>query len=83
MLTGGEPASLVILDSVARLQPDVIGNEESLTDESHDIPGKMSYPQYSRPENYHGWKVPEVLLSGNHGQISKWRAEESEKASTQ
>ena len=82
VLTGGEPAASVIMDSVIRLQPSVVGNEASLQDESHDQPGKMSNPQYSRPENYQGWQVPSVLLSGNHQDIAKWRAEKSKQAST-
>ncbi len=81
VLTGGEPASLVILDSIARLQPGVVGNEESLSDESHDAPGKMSYPQYSRPEKYMSWEVPTILLSGNHPKIAEWRKEKSDEAS--
>jgi len=81
VLTGGEPASLVIVDSLARLQPDVLGNEDSLVDESHDTPGKMSYPQYSRPEEYLGWEVPSILLSGNHPKVAQWRSEASQKAS--
>jgi tRNA (guanine37-N1)-methyltransferase len=77
VLTGGEPASLVVIDSIARLQPGVLGNMESLTDESHDEPGKMSYPQYSRPEVYRGWSIPEVLKTGNHGAIAKFRSDMS------
>ena len=83
VLTGGEPASLVIIDSVARLQPGVLGNEASLQDESHDEPGKMSYPQYSRPETYRNWQVPPVLLSGNHQSIAQWRTEQSAQNSEQ
>lgn len=73
VLTGGEPASAVISDAVIRLLPDVLGNPDSLVGESHETPGKLGYPQYTRPENYKNWQVPEVLLSGNHSQIAEWR----------
>jgi tRNA (guanine37-N1)-methyltransferase len=75
VLTGGEPAALVMIDSIVRLLPGVLGNEESLVDESHDKPGQLSYPQFTRPEEYKGWKVPEVLLSGDHAAVKKWRTE--------
>ena len=52
---------------------EVLGNEESLTEESYDVPGKREYPQYTRPEEYKGWKVPEILLSGHHAKITEWR----------
>lgn len=73
VLTGGEPAAAVIADSVARLLPGVLGNETSLEDESHAVPGELGYPQYTRPQDYKGWKVPEVLTSGHHEEIQKWR----------
>lgn len=73
VLTGGEPAALVITDSLTRLQPEVLGNTASLQNESHDNPGQLGYPQYSRPSQYEGWKIPSVLQSGNHELISKWR----------
>ncbi len=73
VLTGGEPAALVIADSVARLISGVLGNEQSLVDESHTQPGQLAAPVYTRPENYQGWQVPTVLLSGNHQQIQAWR----------
>jgi tRNA (guanine37-N1)-methyltransferase len=73
VLTGGEPAAVVITDAIVRLLPGVLGNVESLLDESHGQPGYLSYPQYSRPEEYKGWKVPEVLLSGDHAAIEQWR----------
>lgn len=82
VLTGGEGASLVIIDSLVRLQPSVLGNESSLEDESHDQPGKLSYAQYSRPEVYRDWSVPPVLLGGNHQSIAQWRKEESAQRST-
>lgn len=71
VLTGGEIPAMVIADTVTRLIPGVI-KPESLTEESHTSMGS-EYPQYTRPENYNGLKVPEVLLTGNHGQIEKWR----------
>ena len=62
VLTGGEPAAVVIADSVARLLPGVLGNEESIRGESHEEPGRLGYPQYTRPAEYKGMKVPDVLL---------------------
>ena len=76
VLTGGEPAAAVMLDAVARLIPGVLGNETSNIDESHSEPGKLGFPQYSRPEEFNGWKVPEVLLNGNHKDILAWREEQ-------
>lgn len=73
VLTGGEPAVAVILDAVTRLIPGVLGNKESTIDESHSQPGKLGYPVYTRPEVYNTWKVPEVLLSGDHVKIKHWR----------
>jgi tRNA (guanine37-N1)-methyltransferase len=75
VLTGGEPAAAVLVDALARLQPEVLGNETSLLGESHDEPGLLGYPQYSRPAEYNGWQVPPVLLTGNHSQIAKYREE--------
>lgn len=73
VLTGGEPAALVIADAVTRLVPGSLGNELSNQGESHDLPGQLGYPQYTRPEVYKEWAVPEILLSGNHTQIESWR----------
>lgn len=73
VLTGGEIPAMVVVDSVIRLLPGVLGKDESSTDESHKEPGYLEYPQYTRPEDYKGWKVPKVLLSGNHKEIEKWR----------
>jgi tRNA (guanine37-N1)-methyltransferase len=73
VLTGGEPAVAVMTDAVARLLPSVLGNSESLVGESHHAPGVLGYPQYSRPAEYKGWNVPEVLLSGNHEEIAAYR----------
>ena len=72
ILTGGEIAALAILDSVSRLVPDVLGNNESIEVESFDD-GLLEYPQYTRPEVFEDKKVPDVLLSGNHEAIRKWR----------
>lgn len=73
VLTGGESAALVIADAVTRLLPSVLGNDASNQGESHSEPGLLGYPQYTRPEVYQDWSVPEVLLSGNHAEIEKWR----------
>lgn len=73
VLTGGEPAALVMIDAITRLIPGVLGNEESLEAESHDTPGYLSFPQYTRPEEYRGWQVPSELLTGDHAAIERWR----------
>ena len=75
-LSGGEPAANVVIDAIARLIPGVLGNEDSLLDESF-TDGLLEYPQYTRPEEFRGIKVPEVLLSGNHERIQRWRREKS------
>lgn len=72
ILTGGEIAALAICDSVSRLVPSVLGNDESALDESFND-GLLEYPQYTRPEVFEGHAVPSVLLSGNHEEIRKWR----------
>ena len=77
VLTGGEIPAMVLVDSVIRLTPGVLGKDESSVDESHKEPGYLEYPQYTRPEDYKGWKVPEILLSGNHKNINDWRKEKS------
>jgi len=73
VLTGGEIPAMVLVDSVIRLIPRVLGKDKSSADESHKEPGYLEYPQYTRPKDYKGWKVPKVLLSGNHKEIEKWR----------
>lgn len=73
VLTGGEIPSMVLVDSVIRLIPGVLGKDESSVDESHKEPGYLEYPQYTRPVDYKGWEVPKILLSGNHAEIDKWR----------
>ena len=76
VLTGGELAAMVVVDTVVRLLPGVLGSEASAWDDSHAT-GLLEYPQYTRPEVYRGWAVPEVLRSGNHGQIAKWRRQQA------
>jgi tRNA (guanine37-N1)-methyltransferase len=78
VLTGGEPAALVIMDAVSRLIPGVLGKEESHRDESFSG-GLLEYPQYTRPPSFIGSDVPEILLSGNHAKIEAWRREEAVK----
>ncbi len=77
VLTGGELGALSVIDSVARLLPGVLGNNDSLSFESHSAPGVLEYPQYTKPEtvvmNRKKYSVPPVLLSGNHKEIEKWR----------
>ena len=72
VLAGGEAAALVIIEAVARLVPGVLGNEESTLDESF-ASGLLEYPQYAKPAQVRGWGIPEVLRSGDHGRIAKWR----------
>ncbi len=79
VLTGGELAALVIVDSVTRLLPGVLGGDNSALVESFSAGDNLEYPQYTRPEDFRGMKVPEVLLSGNHAKIAEWRAENSGK----
>ena len=72
VLTGGEIPAMVLTDAIVRLIPNVL-EKEATEIESHTIPGVIEYPQYTRPEEYKGWKVPKVLLSGNHKEIEVWR----------
>ncbi len=72
VLNGGEVAAMAVVEAVARLLPGVIGNAESLTEESF-ADGLLEYPQYTRPRDFEGQTVPDVLLSGNHAEIAKWR----------
>lgn len=76
VLTGGELPAMVLVDCLARLAPSVLGSEESTTNESHTN-GLLQYPQYTRPPDFRGWTVPEVLLSGHHARIESWRREQS------
>lgn len=80
VLTGGELPAMTIIDSIVRLMPGVLGGESSAEIESFSDGETLEYPQYTRPEEFNGMKVPEVLLSGHHGQIAKWRAENAQKA---
>lgn len=77
VVTGGELPALIIADAVARLQPGVLPNEDAYSVESH-YDGLLEYPQYTRPEEWKGRRVPEVLLSGHHGNVDKWQKEMSE-----
>ena len=76
VLTGGELAAMVVVDAVARLLPGVLGSDESIHGESHSD-GLLQFPQYTRPPDFRGWEVPEVLLSGHHGEIQRWRRRQS------
>lgn len=80
VLTGGELPAMTIIDSVVRLIPGVLGGETSAEIESFSDGETLEFPQYTRPEEFRGMRVPEVLLSGHHGNIAKWRAENSFKA---
>ncbi|MCS7159869.1 MAG: hypothetical protein RMJ19_05295, partial [Gemmatales bacterium] len=74
---GGEVPAMVIIDTVIRLVPGVLGKSESLIEESHAEPGLVEYPQYTRPREFRGLAVPEILLSGNHKQIAQWRRQQA------
>ncbi len=73
VLTGGELPALVMIDAIARMVPGVLGSKDSLENESHDQEGVLEYPQYTKPEVYKTWSVPEVLMSGDHEKIAQWR----------
>lgn len=75
VLTGGELAAMIVVDAVARLLPGVL-TEASTSEESHTS-GLLEYPQYTRPPDFRGWRVPDILLSGHHGQVARWRRKES------
>jgi len=79
VLTGGEIPTMAVIDSLTRLIPGVLGNVESIETESHSQDGYLEYPQYTKPEEFNGWKVPEVLLSGDHKKIQEWREKNSNK----
>jgi len=79
VLSGGEPAALVLLDACVRLLPGVMGAAESAAEESHGAEGLLEYPHYTRPAIWQGRAIPEVLLSGNHAEIARWRRAESER----
>src|SRR5512138_1154658 len=76
VLTGGELPALIIIDAIARLIPEVLGDPTGAEDDSHSM-GLLEYPHYTRPPEFRGWNVPEVLLSGDHAKIEKWRREQA------
>ena len=76
VLTGGELAAMIVVDATSRLLPGVLGGEESALEESHSG-GLLEYPHYTRPPEFRGWRVPDVLLSGNHAEIARWRRKEA------
>ncbi len=76
VLTNGTLAALVVADAVVRLLPGVLGDEQSAVDESFSH-GQLEYPHYTRPAEFRGWKVPDILLGGNHGAIERWRREQA------
>jgi len=76
VLTGGELAALVVVDAVTRLRPGALGDPTGAVDDSH-ASGLLEYPHYTRPPEFRGWAVPDVLLSGDHGRIARWRREEA------
>jgi tRNA (guanine37-N1)-methyltransferase len=77
VMTGGELPAMVVAETIARLVPGVLEKEEATAKESFSDGGNIEHPQYTRPEDFNGWKVPEVLLSGDHAVIEKWKAEKS------
>ncbi len=76
ILTGGELSAMIMIDAISRLVPGVLGNSESASSDSFSM-GLLEYPHYTRPSDYRGWPVPDVLLSGNHREILAWRRKES------
>ena len=82
VLTNGAIAAVVLVDAVVRLLPGVLGHEQSAHDDSFSA-GLLETPQYTRPAEFRGWKIPEVLLSGNHAEIAKWRKEQALKRTKQ
>jgi tRNA (guanine37-N1)-methyltransferase len=78
---GGEVPAMVVIDTVIRLIPGVLGDEASAADESHSAPGRIEYPQFTRPRVFRGLAVPEILLSGNHAAVAQWREEQSRERS--
>ncbi|VTS07328.1 tRNA (guanosine(37)-N1)-methyltransferase TrmD [Tuwongella immobilis] len=75
---GGEVPAMMVIDTVIRLVPGVLGDAASAVEESHSQPGQLEYPQYTRPRVYRGLEVPEILLSGDHGAIARWRQQQSD-----
>ena len=79
VLGGGEVASMVMIEAITRLIPGVLGNPLSLAEESHNDDGYLEYPNFTKPQEWRGISVPEILLSGNHAEIAKWRSQQAEK----
>lgn len=82
VLNGGEVAALVIIEAIVRLLPGVLGNPASLLEESHNEIGEVEYPVYTKPQSWRGLEVPEILMSGNHGEILRWRRDAARKRSS-
>ena len=78
VLGGGEVASMVMIEAITRLIPGVLGNPDSLAEESHNAEGYLEYPNFTKPAQWRGIEVPEILLSGNHAAIAKWRSEQAQ-----
>lgn len=78
---GGEVPAMTVIDATMRLVPGVLGDEQSAADDSHNEPGRLEYPQYTRPRVYRGLEVPEILVSGNHAAVAAWRRQQSESRS--
>jgi tRNA (guanine37-N1)-methyltransferase len=76
VLTGGELPALVVIDAVTRLLPGVLGDPEAPLQDSHAT-GLLEHPHYTRPPEFRGWRIPDILLSGNHAEIAQWRRRES------
>jgi tRNA (guanine37-N1)-methyltransferase len=75
---GGEVPAMIVIDTVIRYVPGVLGDPASVTEESHSAEGRLEYPQYTRPREFRGMAVPDILLSGNHEAIARWRQEQSQ-----
>jgi tRNA (guanine37-N1)-methyltransferase len=80
---GGEVPAMVVIDTVVRYVPGVLGDADSVKEESHSIPGRLEYPQYTRPRVFRDMAVPDILLSGNHEAIAQWRREQAEERTRQ
>ena len=79
VLGGGEVAAMVMIEAITRLIPGVLGNPQSLAEESHNSEGFLEYPNFTKPQEWRGIPVPEILLSGNHAQIAQWRTQQAQK----
>jgi tRNA (guanine37-N1)-methyltransferase len=79
VLGGGEVAAMVMIEAITRLIPGVLGNPDSLIEESHNSEGYLEYPNFTKPQEWRGISVPEILLSGNHAEIAKWRTQQAQK----